>query len=296
MKRFKQHLLEKVKPQWQESVWDFVHGMAKMIPLSSKMLDRLMGKKRINTFHVFGLKRRNDIAGDKPSIVGLENFKNMYKIQGTKKAISSFTDMEYNYFEKGIWTGGGVLSVLESDLQIAFPNDLMSRPDKQGRRWINISKLSEYSFVDNSIDLKPISDIESSMEDVKDKMFYDNNYTPKYNDKIDGKTKAKLIKEFFDSVEKILMKHKDYLKKLFFKISVAPNRLSRWNELVVNNFKIIDLYINVDVAKYIHEEGLENEFQKYSKMSLKDMLKKGKILRNEKEFNDVLKRYQNETI
>ena len=62
-------------------------------------------------------------------------------MQGGKKSISAFYNMEDHMIQSGIKTDGGYVVELEGDVLAAAPDDISSQPDKTGRRWITFSSL-----------------------------------------------------------------------------------------------------------------------------------------------------------
>ena len=129
MKSFKQHLKEEVA--WQQSaskmVFDFGQIGNMKIPLSSKMLTWIFNVQlpRVTVFHV-------------TSGIGL---KKLMRLQNKKKSISAFFNMTADYIDQGIKTEGGVVAELDANILMSSKNDIMSMPDKAGRRWIELHSL-----------------------------------------------------------------------------------------------------------------------------------------------------------
>ena len=125
MKSFKQHLKEEVA--WQQSaskmIFDFGEISQMKIPLSSKMMTWIFNVQlpRVTVFHV-------------TNGVGLGNLK---KLQNKKKSISAFFNMNADYIDQGIKTEGGVVAELDANILMSSKNDILSMPDKAGRRWLN---------------------------------------------------------------------------------------------------------------------------------------------------------------
>ena len=184
----------------------------------------------------------------------------LIKIEGTKKSISTAANIEHNIIGAGIKTYGGIVVELEGDVLIAASGDIMSQPDKTGRRWIELSdlqtlmpknkmatalgaggafekdaislckelllKYSEEKDIETSIKLNAMRNIASDWEGMVT---------------LPGKKKSLLIKDYIDGMEKIMKLHSKPLKKLFYNYLVTRDKAGKdrlWDEIVVNNIKI----------------------------------------------------------
>ena len=129
MKSFQQHLKEEVA--WLQStskmIFDFGQMSNMKIPLSSKMMTWIFNVQlpRVTVFHV-------------TSGIGFEKLK---RLQNKKKSISAFFNMSADYIDSGIKTEGGVVAELDANILMSSKNDIMSMPDKAGRRWIELHSL-----------------------------------------------------------------------------------------------------------------------------------------------------------
>ena len=91
----------------------------------------------------------------------LNSLKTMKTLQGKKKSISVFTDTtDADLVSDGIWAGGGVVYQLDADVLVAGPGDIMSRPDKSGRRWVELEMLGKYTEEEDRIARADLDDIE----------------------------------------------------------------------------------------------------------------------------------------
>ena len=97
------------------------------MPMSPSVMKRLWPTElRATVFHV------TDEAG----------YRTIKKLQGKKKSISTFFEMRSNYFEQGVGTTGGVVLELDANVLGAFNQDVMSAPDKAGRRSVSYTHLT----------------------------------------------------------------------------------------------------------------------------------------------------------
>ena len=129
MKRFKQYLKEEVA--WQQStskmIFDFGQIATMKIPLTSKTMEWIFQVQlpRATVFHV-------------TSGIGLEKLK---KLQNKKKAISAFFNMDADYIDSGIKTDAGVVVEMDANIIMSSKSDILSMPDKTGRRWVELHNI-----------------------------------------------------------------------------------------------------------------------------------------------------------
>jgi hypothetical protein len=118
---FYQHSLEE-DAAWTKSASEHIFFQDLHIPLSPRMLKRALGAKlpRARVFHVTNQKYLKD----------------MIKMQGKRKSVSAATDLHPTVVTGGINVSGGLVFELDADVLVSAPNDIMSRPDKTGRRWL----------------------------------------------------------------------------------------------------------------------------------------------------------------
>jgi len=135
MKSFKGYLKE-AAPAWTESLSTMLFDLPReglkdlKIPLSPSIMKRIWPKSiRSRVFHL-----TND-----------EGVRTLKKMQGKKKSISAFYNIQDFILQGGIKTNGGYVVELEGDVLAASPDDISSQPDKSGRRWITFSSLMNSS-------------------------------------------------------------------------------------------------------------------------------------------------------
>jgi hypothetical protein len=130
MKSFKGHLLSEVA--WQESLSTMLFDLPRggivdlKIPLSPSIFKRLWPKPiRSRVFHV----------------TDFEGVYHLGNLQGRKKSISAFYNMQPTFLEDGIRTHGGYVVELDADVLAAAPDDISSAPDTGGTRWLSWSTI-----------------------------------------------------------------------------------------------------------------------------------------------------------
>jgi hypothetical protein len=127
MKTFKGYLKEDA-PAWQsstsEKIFDFAEIQYMQIPLSSSTMEWIFQVQvpRATVFHV-------------TNAIGLGKLK---RLQNKKKSISAFFNMDASTMESGIQGGGGLVVELDANIIMSGKGDLMSMPDKTGRRWVEL--------------------------------------------------------------------------------------------------------------------------------------------------------------
>jgi len=235
MKTFKEYIVE--APVWQQSTSKMVFGWTSfdyaMLPLSSSMLSRTMKQNRDRVFHVLG---EDDIG-------------NLIKLQGKKKSIAAFYRMEADSIEDGVQSGGAIVAELEGKVLFSGEEDVMSKPDKTGRRWIAFDVATGENKGVQPIHAQIKKDFEKMISDIlkKEKVKHPSNIDgtlqawSNYGNNSDGKTKARLIKGYFDGLESILKnkKYQDAISKNFYGyMKDKSGDMASWDEQIVNEISI----------------------------------------------------------
>ena len=121
---------DKGGPAWSGKTYEFISDY--MIPLSPSVIKRTIGDINVSSFHVTTLD-------------GLKTLKS--KLVGSQKSISTFRGVgEDNSILQGmggIQNDGGIIVYVEGTLLSNGIEDISSRPDESGRRWI-----TNFSFND----------------------------------------------------------------------------------------------------------------------------------------------------
>ena len=203
-----------------------------MIPISSPMFKRIWPDTlRATVFHT--------TDGD--------GIKSIAKLQGQKKQISAFFEMQSRYMEIGVATQGGVHAVLEmdADVLLSAKGDVMSHVDRSGRRWTSIRDLEETSrFVNFS---KVLVDLEKMFAPLVAKYlargeFQD--YATVFQlwsmakRKVDSKTMRLIIKDYMDGMEKVIKKNIKTFSDAMLSYAKKRSTNLSWDEQVVNNIKV----------------------------------------------------------
>ena len=271
MKSFNGYLTElHYKPAWQESLSSALFDLSARggikdlrIPLSPSIFKRIWPKTiRSTVFHVTDL-------------VGIQR---LIKLQGKKRSISGFYNMDWDMLSYGIRTEGGYVVELEGDVLAAGADDIASAPDKSGRRWIIVKTLLDPVTEHGLGGKKKLKGIKKDIESmlwgiIKTHAEYPELDWPiakawmelrseKINDK---KTMGLIIKDYMDGIEQVFKKHSvglksvltDYTKKRTLTADPDSGDVPQWDELVVNNIKMKKIHVGGEYAGDFDEEGDE---------------------------------------
>ena len=277
MKSFKQYIAEigvdpfKIagKPAWTESLSTLLfdiktEGMKGiMIPLSPAIMRRIWPKPvRTTVFH----------------LTDFDGLKKLKRMQGGKRSISAFFNIDPIVIQTGIKSEGGYIIEMDADVLVASQDDISSQPDKTGRRWISLS-----SIMNSPTDSDPglgggrslkgmESDIGRLLVKILKKNGEDVNETDRDNiigllwsnlgNKTGGKALSLIIKDYIDGMEGVMKKHSKvlgnlltaYTKKRFQEPDPDSGDKPMWDELVVNNFKIKKVHIGQEFGEDFQDD------------------------------------------
>jgi len=218
------------------------------LPIYPKLMKKILGDVKINSFHT----------------TNFEGLKNVKSTVGTKKSLSTFTALQKDSMMAaggGVQTKGGFVLQLEGNLLISSTADIGSVPDSSGRRWIHAATLEDYfgivpnnGFSEDSI-FDAIKKADKRWFELHEKYvtwyrFHDENPEIYPWEELTGKEKAEYIKRWVDGWEKFLVANKTKFIKHFgqevIEHSTGPGLHFGWNELIIYNIKIKDVFIVSD--------------------------------------------------
>ena len=267
MKTFKSFLVE--VPGWSgslsEKLFDigFHQGFERggnligfWLPISSSIFKRIgIEEVRATVFHVT----------DK------EHYPTLKKLQGKKQSISAFFGMKAEYFEQGVQTKGGVIAELDANILSAWKGDVMSSPDKGGRRWV---KLAHFKGVDRDQDIqKVLVGVEKLIGKLLLK-YHSSTYMENHDGKLDPvnypghwqalgqilgdkrsptrdtKKLSLLIKDYIDGMEKVMKSNVKQFKEIFQGYLSTRFTDNEWDEQIVNKIKIKKVHLVFSDAWY----------------------------------------------
>jgi len=283
-------LLETKIAHTQKSLQWVYHGFIAMTP---KVMKQIMGDVPITTFH------------------NLDWFaiqKQLPKVLGSKKSISTYTSDTSNRLSKGggVQTKGGVVLEVEGKVLVAGTEDLASVPDEAGRRWLSpdvlgkIVGMNEFKGEAGSFKFrKELFKIDKKLEDMlwkyRTSLLVMPEDKPEVRERFPlftGKQKAELIKRWIDASNKFLLKNKKKIRKSFEdnvnnpKITTFMSKYG-YNELLVYDIKVKDAYIVIDILGDPNDYDATESVLKKIKKDLKRYTK-GKIFTG---FADGVKKF-----
>ena len=255
MLRFKQFINEKLvttgvgaKVQWTQSlstlIFDIGGGDKLLelvkIPLSPPIWKRIWPDDvRATVFHVTDNK----------------GFDNLVRMQGKKRSISAFTEMRGNYFSQGVQTSGGVIAEIDGNILMAAPQDIMSAPDKTGRRW------TELQYLYGQFNERDLSGVEKDLEKLFKQLIttYYPGQLPKtvggpfmnkqwmtigyhYKEK-DKKVLKDIIADYMDGMEAVMKKNAKKFRDIFTSYVKKRYTDQSWDEVIVNDIKIKKVHL-----------------------------------------------------
>ena len=238
-------------PSWIDNEWYPAHTKSvlnwvrqrDMIPLTPSVVEKALGQKiPVRSFHITG-----------PD--GIRQLKN---VLNRKKTISTFTathESESLAKGRGVQTGmGGIICYVEGHLLAKRSMDFDTAPDKQGRRWVDAFHVFDgkreiwYNALKRSkIDFDSIDDEMSAIEKEYHRLWLEDDAI-EYNEykalvkKEQGPVINKFVKDYIDVANKTLLKNKKIFKKSLIN-SKHNKRTAWWNELLVYDTKIIDMFV-----------------------------------------------------
>jgi hypothetical protein len=171
--------------------------------------------------------------------------------------------MHASFIDSGIKTAGGLVAELDANILMSSKNDIMSMPDKAGRRWIELHSLDPDEKMHKEFE-KMLVDL-SVKHDPRNKAFL--KISPEIGMGVwyklqkdfldDGKKMSLIIADYIDGVATILKKHKNDIQGRVHGYIVrrgtiavkhpsgrmvgGDSKLSEWDawdEQVVNEIKI----------------------------------------------------------
>ena len=251
MKTFKQYLKEGVAWELSASkmIFDFQNVPDMKIPFTSKTMEWIFKVQlpRATVFHV-------------TSGIGLEKLK---RLQNKKKAISAFFNMDADYIDSGIKTDAGVVVEMDANIIMSSKSDILSMPDKTGRRWVELHNIDPKEKMHPEFE-KMLIDL-AIKHDPKNKEYLKTSpeigigvwWKLQTDFKDDGKKISLIIADYIDGVNVILNKHKKeiqgavhgyYVRRGTIAVKHASGRMvggdseigewSAWDEQVVDKIKI----------------------------------------------------------
>ena len=200
---------DKGTPKWLKG--DIEHISENRILMSPTIGTAVFSNRTVRTFHV-------------TSVEGVKGIKNLVQ---QKKPISSFTFMEDTMVSRmqGIQTNGGVIFEILGKTLYAGMQDIMSRPDQRGRRWL-----------DNSVVIP--SFLRQEFLELISKWKRDNNFNGIYQpNKKRNINELRTIASYFIMCDNFVKQHSEDVRRM----ALSRNLGWGWNEILVYNIQARDV-------------------------------------------------------
>lgn len=214
-------LLKEVK--WQASTLEMC--MNGMVPLSLPIIKQMVETKRTTAFHV----------------TDVDNLPKVLSMEGKSKSISAFNKVSTDKDSgpatgAGMWTKGGVLVLISGVVLAESVEDLWTKPDEGGRRWVNPGNAfyKEFNQENQIIDFAP------QLKPLKEKW---ERFTGSYNQvhktepDLTKEEKAYFIKTYIDTAYKLMLKNKESFQNKYINSTYLGSR-ANWNEIVLSKIKV----------------------------------------------------------
>lgn len=203
----------------------------------------------------------------------------MIKLQGKKKSISALTHAHKDIISGGINVKGGLVFQLEADILISSPHDIMSRPDKTGRRWLELFYLSSINnslandmaidgrklinglaekYLGHKVPINSTFKVWTEMDPRNEKSPIAPHHKFSRRDKnmakghkqiqlLTRKLLHGMVKDYIDAMEKLMKKYEKPLAETLWKHAASQSKYTNtnsWDEYVVNRFQIQKILID----------------------------------------------------
>jgi hypothetical protein len=211
MIKLKDLLLEGVDAKWVKHAFElaWMNGLFPITPEIGKILNK---GRRVRTFHITSKERLDTLKS----------------IVGSKKSISTTTRVPSSTINNGllgIWENG-VLFYLEGTLLVKGLDDLSTKPDNEGRRWIGF----DYGEAE---ELWVVEFSKNKFRERGREIAYMETYGDEQNKEI-----RKYLKDYVDTATKFAKQYRHELLQYFLD---RDNTYADWDELVVNEIQLIDV-------------------------------------------------------
>ena len=251
--------------KWQASTLEMC--MNDMVPLSLPIIKQMVETKRATAFH----------------ITDVDNLPKLVSMEGKSKSISAFNktaNMDIGPITgAGMWTKGGILVLLSGIVLAESVQDLWTKPDESGRRWVEPKNAfyKEFSEENQIIDFAP------QLKPLKAKW---EKFTSSYNDihknqpDLTNDEKLYFIKTYIDTAYKLMLKNKKSFQDKYINSTYLSSR-ANWNEIVLNKIKV-ELIAVIEDSKGMRKDGslnpdkelinsIKNKYQNVEVIKLKDI-------------------------
>lgn len=186
-------------------------------PLSQTVIRKMMQPVRARAFHY----------------TNKDGMKKVKSMQGSKRALACTTNKEHQYLN-GVATGGGFCLYLQGDVMGAFDEDMLSKVDENGKRWVKANYFRKISPEYTKMHQAWLNDSFMGPGGPPNSQALCNDF---------GHSRQALIKDWFDKVcYPFIKKHQ---KTIISYIQHRKEDLAsgkRYNQIILSNIKVLSVY------------------------------------------------------
>ena len=228
--------------KWQASALEMC--MNDMVPLTLSIVKQLVETRRTTAMH----------------ITDVDNLPKLVSMEGKRKSISAFNktaNMDVGPITgAGMWTKGGILVLLSGIVLAESVQDLWSKPDKSGIRWVNPGNAfyKEFNEENQIIDFAP------QLKPLKEKW---EQFTSSYNQihkkypDLSNEEKYYFIKTYIDAAYKLMIKNKQSFQDKYINSNYLSSR-ANWNELIISKIKVEKIAVIQDHTTIVGTSQLKD--------------------------------------
>ncbi len=241
-------------------------AMDRLFPLAGKIGDKIWDKQRVRGFHF-----------TKP-----ENISGLRSMAGSRKGLSISTDVDsYSVINLSGPVSRGMMVWVEGDVVFKSYADMGSKPDENGRRWIDLMGLDSQLYNNYSNYLNNDREYQTAYNNAvlatktlqKWAAFTNPKDEPKEFARLrenEKRAKAEFIKAHMDSSWSWLTIENNLPRMQMFARNVSRRDQPSNNEYIVTNIKLIDAVIfdmerPSDWQQRPHFKEVDKKFEKFKK-------------------------------
>jgi hypothetical protein len=189
--------------------------------------------------------------------------------------------------------------MIEGNFLISSDQDIQSRPDTQGRRWIPTWAINRFDKGTLESDIFHLKyDLIKKYDILKEGPYAMVALNSSPDVEMPKKIKSDVIKDYYDGIEKILKKpmNKKMFKKTLYSNKDTYDPYGHYNEWIVNNIKIKNVYLIEESPDHIIDGRIvvadTKEIMDYSK---KEVGITPTLLKDENDFLKTVKNWTKNT-
>jgi len=253
-------------------VSEHVFSIVPQIPLTPKMMKRITGDlKKVVALHITTLKSIPKLQKMSSTARGLSTFTKFPEPRRLDFVLGTFTNAEFRDGVTDMELNFPCTLVLEGTAITSLAQDSFTYIDRSGRRWVDMQELFPHREKDKKAQFhqKIIKEQDKILKKYKKEIELDllplKNITWSTLQRLSGKLKSIMIREYIDAVERILTKHYKDIDMLSMDSAVGS-----YNEVILSKFKIKKIYfghtyLSADEIGELNPIDIDITKEKYSK-------------------------------